>query len=366
MSRSRLRFAVVACLASLVLAPAAICQAGIPTVPVPPDPLELVNNAVSLTEPEQRAAALELLERAQQNYNFYAPHAPAFILKVSFNSNGQLQYEGPGSMEETYVGHEERWTAEFDGTSVSRLLNGTGVGYGVGGVIPMRVQMVRSAILWPLGTIGARAMIRSANVSYDGMQLTCVLTSGSVPDAPSPRQWVEKEYCIDPETGLLHIWSEVPGIYILYDYSSAIQFHGHTIAGRITVTENGSPVLRIRVDSLADAGQVDPREFMPTPEMRAQGPFVLLSGPRREPLFVRPSASERATMMQPVIVHATVSRDGDVMEEEALQNSPEPLVEKALELVKNHKFASSARQLEVFVNVKFYLSQPSEGTSNSQ
>lgn len=359
------RFALIVFVASLALASSAICQTGISTAPVPPDPLELVvGNAQALTEPDQRAAALELLERAQQNYNFYAPHAPAFTLKVSFTSRGPLQHEGPGSMEEIYVGHEERWSADFDGTSEARVLNGAA--WGSGGAIPLRVQMVRSAILWPLANAPARAMIRSANVNYNGMQLTCVLISGSVPEVPSPRQWVEREYCIDPETGLLHIWSEAPGIYTLYDYSSAIQFHGHTVAGRITVTEGGIPVLQIRVDSLADAGQVDPREFMPTPEMRAQGPSFLLAGPQREPLFVLAAAGGRATMIQPVIVHATISEDGKVVEEEALQNSPEALVEKALELVKNHKFAPSRRQAEVFVNVKFYLSQPAEGTSNSQ
>ena len=51
--------------------------------------------------PQERAAALSLLDQARQNYNFYGPHAPGYRLKLSFNSNGSAQYEGSGSMEET-------------------------------------------------------------------------------------------------------------------------------------------------------------------------------------------------------------------------------------------------------------------------
>jgi hypothetical protein len=70
--------------------------------PVPADPNELVTGgAKALTNPQERSAALELLDRARQNYTFYGPHAPAFTLKVSFTSNGQLQYEGEGSMQKT-------------------------------------------------------------------------------------------------------------------------------------------------------------------------------------------------------------------------------------------------------------------------
>src|SRR5712675_428472 len=63
--------------------------------PVPADPNELVTGgAKALTNPQERSAALQLLDRARQNYTLYGPHAPAFALKVSFTSNGQLQYEG--------------------------------------------------------------------------------------------------------------------------------------------------------------------------------------------------------------------------------------------------------------------------------
>jgi hypothetical protein len=344
---------------SLAFSRVAISQAGISMAPVPDDPLELVTeNAQPVVDPGQRASILQLLERAQQNYNFYAPHAPAFTFKVSFTSSGQSQYEGSGSMEETWIHNGlERWTSQIAGTSQVRVINGGAWGNSATEPIPMRVQMVRDAILWPVQLIRPRAMIRSATASYNGVVLTCILGSGWVTDTPSPRKWVETEYCIDPLTGLLHLWSEAPGIYVTYDYSDAIQFHGHTVARQITVTEDGNPVLSIHVDSLEDAGQVDMRTFIPTPDMRAQGQAFLLAGPQRSPLTVSADAGATATMIQPIIVHATVNTDGQVVETEALQNSPQALTEKALELVRSHKFPPTNRQLEMFINVQFYVNQ---------
>lgn len=350
----------------LLICPIAFCQNGIPFASVPAYSLEPVTgNAQPLTTLDQRAAALQLIDRARQNYNFYAPNAPTFTLAVSFNSSGQLQYEGSGFMRETWTGRGLRWSSEFDGISSQvRMLNG--VAWASGGPVPMRVQMVRDAILWPLANAGfTRGMFRFADVNYNGTALTCILTSGALPDVPSPRQWVEKEYCIDPQTGLLHVWSEAPGIYTIYDYSNALQFHGHTIAQQITVVENDTPILQIHVDSLIDAGQVDIRQFMPTSEMRAHGHSFPLRGPLRYPLDVPAAAGVMPKIIQPVMVHATISRDGQVLEEEALQDASQDLVRKALALVKSSKYAASESQREVFVNVEFYLAQQ-QGIADSQ
>lgn len=343
----------------LLICPIAICQNGIPFAPIPADPLELVTGkAQPLIAPDQRAAALQLLDGARQNYTFYSPNAPALALKVSFISSGQSQYEGSGTMEETWIrGGLERWASQINGTSQIRVVNGGLWGQSATEPIPMRVQMVRDAILWPVTNFSPRVMIRSSAANYNGLPLTCILISGAVPPTSSPRQWAEDEYCIDPETGLLHISSEAPGIYVAYDYSDALQFHGHVVARQITVTEGGSTVLHIHVDSLEDLGQVDMRMFMPTSEMRAQGRSFALAGPQRSPLFVPAAPGTIPAAIQPVIVHATVSTDGQVVEAEALQNSPQALIERAIELVKSHKFPPSDRQLEVFVNVKFYVSQ---------
>src|SRR5579864_2409703 len=66
--------------------------------PVPFDANEPITTTPhALVNPQERAAALALLDHARQNYNFYGPHAPAFTLKVSFSSVGSSEYEGAGS-----------------------------------------------------------------------------------------------------------------------------------------------------------------------------------------------------------------------------------------------------------------------------
>jgi hypothetical protein len=65
-----------------------------------------------------------------------------------------------------------------------------------------------------------------------------------------------------------------------------------------------------------------------------------------------------STSVQPVIVHATLGVDGQVVEAEALQTADPVLSQSALELVKSRNFGSSARrdgapqQREVFVTVQ--------------
>jgi hypothetical protein len=61
--------------------------------PVPFDANEPATSGLkALTNPQERSAALQLLDRARQNYTFYGPHTPAFTMKLSFTSNGPLQY----------------------------------------------------------------------------------------------------------------------------------------------------------------------------------------------------------------------------------------------------------------------------------
>jgi hypothetical protein len=52
-------------------------------------------------------------------------------------------------------------------------------------------------------------------------------------------------------------------------------------------------------------------------------------------------------------VHATIDREGRVIEAEALQNSNPELAEKAIETLKNSNQGRSQGQREVFVNVEF-------------
>lgn len=76
---------------------------------------------------------------------------------------------------------------------------------------------------------------------------------------------MEREYCIDPKSGLLQILSDAPGIYVVYDYTGAVNFHGHTVARQISIFEGGKEVLEAHVDQLTDAGNIASGLLTPNP-----------------------------------------------------------------------------------------------------
>ena len=338
---------------SLLCIPAIFAQ----TNPPPADPHELVTHEPhTLSKPAERAAAIELLGRARNNLNMHAFHAP-YNLKVSFQTNGTTQSEGEGTMEQLSNGPEWRWTAQLQGTTVIRL-GGNSQVYGTNpsAPIPLRVQQIRAALHWPIVRNPGSALIRSANEELNGKRVTCLLLSSGVAENPAPRAWVETEYCIDPATGLLQMWSAAPGIYAEYDYEGAADFHGQTLPRQITIFEDGAVVVQARVDSFEDPGELDPNVFKPGPEMADVGESFTLSGPSRFPMRVDPSDAPTSTYFQPVIVHATVdAEDGRVLDAEALQNSDRELSRAAMELVKSSSFPATGFQQEVFINVQFHL-----------
>jgi hypothetical protein len=199
-------------------------------------------------------------------------------------------------------------------------------------------------------------VIRSANAELNGKPATCLLLSATVPENPAPRAWVEEEYCIDPATGLLQMWSAAPGIYAEYDYEGATEFKGHTLPRQISIFEGGALVVQARVESFGDPGQIDPNAFKPGPDMTDAGESFTLSGSRRFPMRVDPSDGPTSTYFQPVIVHATLdAQEGRVIEAEVLQDSNQDLSRAALELVKSSSFHATGFQQEVFINVQFHL-----------
>jgi hypothetical protein len=343
----------------IAIAPAARGQA-MALAAVPDSPLELVTGgARALITPEEREDAMLLLDRARMNMTLHAAGVPPFQMKVSFTASGGSQFEGDGTMEETYAGPMLRWSERLGSSSQLHLVSG-GQTFATNPTepVPLRVQMVRGAIFQPIGPAPGTGMIRAQTVRREGQALTCLLLSGSVPTAPMPRQWVETEFCIDPETALLHSWSAAPGIYVNYDYSEAIQFHGRTLARQITVVEENNPVLQIHIESLKDADNLDPRIFEPTREMTSAGPAFVLGYPRRFPLRAGLLENCQAQMIQPVIVHATLSNvDGRVIEAEALQDSNPQLAQDAVELVAHSRFPATGMQQEVFINVQEHVAQ---------
>ena len=86
MSNRALRVASFLLLLNLFLSGLAFSQSTPQTAPLPYDPLELATGpTVVPNTPEQRAAILDLLERARQNSAMHTPGTAPFNIKVSFN-----------------------------------------------------------------------------------------------------------------------------------------------------------------------------------------------------------------------------------------------------------------------------------------
>ncbi len=324
----------------------------------PPDPREMVTrDPRTLTKPADRSAAIDLLDRARKNYNLHDISTP-YALEVSFETSGTAQYEGDWTMQELSNGGSHwRWMAQLQNLSAIRIgTDGHVYGTNPSEPIPMRVQLVRSALYWPIvHNVGAHE-IRAANVERDGRTLSCVLLSHSLPPNPAPRSWVENEYCVDSATGRLQMWSEAPGIYVVYDYSGASEFHGHTLPRQIGIFEDGQLTVQARVESLRDAADIDPSLFKPTPEMADTGGSFTLAAPNRFPMRVDPTDGPTSSFFQPVIVHATLdAEDGSVLDAETLQNSDRQLSSAALDLVRSTAFQPSGFQQEAFINVQFHM-----------
>jgi hypothetical protein len=118
------------------------------TNPPPPDLLEMVTREPqTLTKPADRAAALDLLDRAWQNYNLHDISTP-YSLKVSFETNMGAQVEGQGTMEELSDGGAHwRWSARLQDSLVVRIGSDERVyGTNPSEPVPLRVQMIRSAL----------------------------------------------------------------------------------------------------------------------------------------------------------------------------------------------------------------------------
>lgn len=338
--------------AFLLSAPAILAQ----TNPPPPDPHEMVTHQPRvLTKPADRSAALNLLDRARQNYNLHDISSP-YTLKVSFETSGTTLSEGDGTMDEVSDGAGHwRWAAQLQDSQVVRIGDQSRV-YGTSSLLPLRVQMLRSALHWPIVRNAGASVIRQASIENDGKPLSCLLLSGAIPENPAPRAWVETEYCVDTATGFLRTWSAAPGIYAIYDYDGAAEFHGYTLPRQISIFEDGQLAVKAQIGELTDARDIDAQLFQPTQEMVDAGGSFTLASPNRFPMRVDPSDAPTSTYFQPVIVHAILdAQDGTVLDAEALQNADRELSRSALELVKSASFPASGFQQEVFINVQFHL-----------
>ncbi len=329
----------------------------IPSAPVPPDPHEPVSSGPvqALTSPSDRAAALALLLRAQNSARLRLRSTPPYRFDVSFTADGNVTHTGPGQL--TWIrisGQRERWSGDLDSYSVVQMLSGGQVREGPHvTMIPTRVHGLRSAIFWAAREYASGDQIRSAAVQWNGRPATCLLFSRMTGPATltQARLWEEDEYCIDNASGLLQMYSIAPGTYTVYGYSRSLQFHGESLADRITIYTAGAMAADAEF-TIADAGPADENLFTPTPEMAANDTVVILGWTARYQIRTpNPLASK---LVQPVIVHVEVDGSGKVLEEELSATSDPALVQTAFDLVKQGPFRNvGSTQWQAYVNVRF-------------
>lgn len=310
------------------------------SAPVPEDPLEVVSGAILPADSAPtRAAALELLNRARENYALRAAKQ-AYDLRVSFtvNSGGQTLHDGAWTMEEIFDPRQGlRWTASADDYSVAEISTNQKSYSQASGYLPLRLHEARAALFGAIATAPnlSHAAIRTSSAIFNGKQLTCVLISNaSSRDAEfATRQWDESEDCIDPQTGWLEIHSPVPGRYLAYDYTGAMAFAGHTLPKKVTVTEGGSTVSEISVDALTAPANLDRGLFTPAAEMKERAHASGITGALTISHVIGrvPSDSNVEGIAHPVCVFGVLTPAGKLVEAHSLQpsdpNSPVALAD---------------------------------------
>lgn len=339
----------------------------LPLAPVPADPHELVTGVIKvLDETDQRASVLGLIERARQNSDLHAPAGHPFDLKVSFEAAGDVAQTGSGQMEEIWLEVRKwRWTSSFGSFTQTRLMNGRMYDENPA-FLPLRLQMVRGAIFWPIH-MGPNELIRIAPGTWNGSPVMCVLGSQPRFEAAKSngRSWEESEFCIDTKSGLLQTYSVAPGMYAVYDYSKPVRFHTSILPSTISIYEAGTVALTIHLDGITDAGQVDPKVLEPTQKMQSQGTGPIIAGGYHWLAPGGASPIPLKDMIQPVIVHALLNPQGKVEEAEALQTSNATLASTAVALVKNSTYMPQqngrALQREAFIDVRFTPSATAQG-----
>jgi hypothetical protein len=305
---------------------------------VPTDPLELVTGpAQTVQTAEQRAAAVALFTNARGLSNL---GSLPYDLKTSFAASGSLPSDGSWVLEDIVPRPGiYRWTAQGPNYSVVNLnQTATGLVYSnqPGGNVPLRLAQVREAIFFVQAAIGPLASIRVATGVLNGVEQRCVLTVAGA-DGQSftgGRNWEEAEFCVDPSTGLLTIYSPAPGVYVRYDYSSAKQFHGKTIAGSFTIKEGGRTIVEARTESVSEPPDAQGAIFNPS-GLTALGVGRLMSPAIRSrsvvPLLDSRSGASANPVVQVVVLHGNLSAGGQLSETEILASSDPSLNRSALD-----------------------------------
>lgn len=308
------------------------------SISVPYDPSEVVVGEAHLVQnAEERATTLQLLLTARRLSNV---RLHAYDLKTTFTSYGSLPSDGRWSLEDTSPGANiYRWTAQgpsFSGVflSVDRLLSSNEPG----GAVPLRLAQVRSAIFgvyYP--EISPYAALRVANGYLNSGAVRCVLVSRGIlgktePDFANGRSFEESEYCVDPKTGLLLMYSPFAGEYIHYDYANAQHFHDMIIPDRFTITEGGKTIIEAKTDSVTDSPPRNSNLFVPT-GLSPIGAGVVFEVPSlvRDNRPLPNALPGESAKTQVVIVHGVASPDGKLNEAEVVTSTDSSLNQTALD-----------------------------------
>ncbi len=293
---------------------------------------------MSVETVQQRAAATTLLMQASDHYAMHAKGTPAHVLQMSFNTTASTLYPAAtGQLTETWIsGQNWRWDGSLGNYALLRISsNGVAYDQTANQPMPLHMKMLTNAIFAPMYGITPRTQpMRTASVSLNGTQITCILLGSAVwsGTAQGGRGWDEAEYCVDPSTGLLRVYSEVPGIFAIYDYTNALKFHDRILPGAVTIEENGAAVVQAQLTSIADTDPNNTASFTPTAQMMQQGPAAVLFLPMRMNRFMPSSSVTTDAAVQPVIVHITLDQQGKVGESELLQTTS--MSQQALDLVR--------------------------------
>ena len=157
-------------------------------------------------------------------------------------------------------------------------------------------------------------------------------------------------------------WTAHLGAYSqvrIFHNGVAYDFHGRSIARRISIVENSTPVVEIQLNDIEDLNTTDASVFTPSPDMK--GPGIMIGQPMRFPQIAKNGSALPSPGVQPVIIQAVLDASGKVLEAEALQSSDSLLSEAALKLVTNTSYGPvggrEPLERDVFINVQFVSSQ---------
>jgi hypothetical protein len=322
-------------------------QADLGVAPVPADPHELVTGTAAFAStPQDRAAAMALLEQARQNGDLHMAGGAPFALKVAINASSGAQ-AGTGEMTETWLnGHHWRYDQKLASYAETRVSVGGQIFERHSGFTPMVVQMVRSSLFWPVGGNPSVNTMRTAHASWNGRPVTAILISGSTDATPPGRHWAETEYVVDNASGLLQIYSRAPGTFAVYGYTQGLQFHGRSMPDHISIFVGGVQTVDAQLMSIADPGSADTATLKAEAGMQRTD---MVPMNRRFPLFAHDPTN--SGVIKPVIVHVTVDDHGQVVESEVSAAADPVLVDQAIALVKSAKFSGS--RMDAYVAVRF-------------